>query len=92
MACAKQNEAVKTANDACSLCANLYITQSSRTTPEFIDFNFKEVIKSFLVWNVYITLFFAVDCTVLQEYWRVTSWKYSHSNRAQTCSSYVAGF
>ena len=35
------------------------------------------------VWNIYFTFCLAVvDCTFLVEYWRVTSWKYSHSNIA----------
>ena len=56
--------------------------------------NFEEVLKSFLVWNTYFTFFLpVVDCAFSLEYWRITWWKYSRSNIAETSSlCYVAGF
>ena len=48
-ACAKQNAAVKTASDACSLLAKYTLSALSRQRPSSLIINFKQVIKSFLV-------------------------------------------
>ena len=70
--CVEKTEAVKTAGDACSLLAKYTSDLVGQWT-------------GFLIWNIYFAFFLpVVDCTVLQEYWRVTSWKYSRSNIAQT--------
>ena len=92
-ACAKQIAAVN-ASDACSLLAKEALFDLVGQHPTLLIINFEQVINYFLVWNIYFIFFLpVVDCTFLLEYWRVTSWKYSLSNIAQTSSlCYVADF
>ena len=94
LACAKQNAAVKTASDACSLLAKYTLSDLVEQCLGSLIITFELVIKAFLVWNIYFTFFLPVaDCTFLQESWRVTSWKFGCSNIAQTSSlGYVAVF
>ena len=63
-ACVKQNTAVKTAIDACSLLGKRTFSDLVRQRPSSLIINFDQVIKPFLVWNIYFTFFLpVVDCT-----------------------------
>ena len=63
-ACVKQNTAVKTALDACSLLTKNIFSGLVGERPSSLIFNFQQVIKPFLVWNIYFTFFLTVvDCT-----------------------------
>ena len=55
--CAKQNAAVKTTNDACSLLAKQTLSDLFRQHPSLLIIEFEQVIQSFLVWNIYFTAF-----------------------------------
>ena len=63
-ACVKQNTAVKTALDACSLLTKNIFSGLVGERPSSLIFNFQQVIKPFLVWNIYFTFFLTVvDCS-----------------------------
>ena len=65
LACAKQNTSVN-ASDACSLLAKQTLFVLVGQSPSSVIINFEQVIKSFLVWNIYFTFFLpVVDCTFL---------------------------
>ena len=55
--CAKENAALKTANDACSLLAKKTLFDLAGEYPSSLIISFKKSIKSFLVWNIYLTFF-----------------------------------
>ena len=59
-ACVKQNTATKTAIDACSLFAKYTFFDLVRQRPSSLIINFDQVIKPFLVWNIYFTYFLLV--------------------------------
>ena len=64
LACVKQNTAVKTASDAYPLLAKYRLSDLVGQRPSFLIINFKQVMKPFLVWNIYLTFFLpVVDCT-----------------------------
>ena len=88
LACVKQNTAVKTAIDACSLLAKKTFSGLVGQCPNLLIINFEQVIKPFLIWNNYFTYFLPlVDCTsykstiksnciLLSCYVRVSEWIY----------------
>ena len=88
LACVKQNTAVKTAIDACSLLAKKKFSDLVGQCPNLLIINFEQVIKPFLIWNNYFTSFLPlVDCTsykstiksnciLLSRYVRVSEWIY----------------
>ena len=58
--------AMKTESDACSLLAKQTLPNLVGEYPSPLIINFKQVIKHFLVQNIYLT--FLIDCTFLQQY------------------------
>ena len=67
-ACAKQNAAAKNASGACSFLADWTFSDLVGQHPSPFSMNFENVIKYFLVWNIYFTFFLPmVDCTFSQE-------------------------
>ena len=58
--CLKQNTAVKTAIDVCSLSARLTFSDLVGKLASSLIINFEQVIKPFLVWNIYFTFFSSV--------------------------------
>ena len=89
LACVKQNTAVKTAIDACSLLGKRTFSDLVRQRPSSLIINFDQVIKPFLVWNIYFTFFLPVvdftfykstiksNCILLSCHVRVSEWIYS---------------
>ena len=69
------------------IISKIDIIWSIRTMPEFINFQLWTTYKIFLSLK-YLFRFFLTSWWLhfLLEYWRVTSWKYSRSNIAQTSS------
>ena len=53
LACEKQNTAVKTASDGCSLSAKHTLSDLVGQQPNSLIINFRKVIKPFLVWNIH---------------------------------------
>ena len=63
-ACVKQNTAAKTASDACALLSKSTLSDQIVQRPSSLIISFEQVIKPFLVWNIYFTFFLpVVDCT-----------------------------
>ena len=60
-ACVKQNTAVKTAINDCSLLAKYTFSYLVGEGASSLIINFEQVIKPFLVWNIYFTFFLSVD-------------------------------
>ena len=61
--CAKQNAAVNESN-ACSLLAKQTLFDLVRQRPSSLISNFEQVVKSFLVWNIYFSFFSPIaNCT-----------------------------
>ena len=60
LVCLKQNLAVKTAINACSLLARLTFSDLVGELASSLIINFEQVIKPFLVWNIYFTFFSSV--------------------------------
>ena len=66
--CAKQNTAVMSASDACSLLAKYTLPDLDEKRPSSLIINLEEVIRSFLVWSIYFIFFLpVVGCIFLQE-------------------------
>ena len=62
-ACVKQNTAVKTAIDVCSLLAKYTFSDLVGEPSSSLIINFEQVIETFLVLNIYFTFFLSVvDC------------------------------
>ena len=55
--------AIKNTSDAFSMLAKYTLSDLIGEPPSSLIINFEQVIKSFLVWNIYFT--FLVDCTFL---------------------------
>ena len=51
--CPKQNVAVRTASDTCSVLTSYTLSDLVWQRPSYFIINFEQVIKSFLVWNIY---------------------------------------
>ena len=61
--CAKQNAGVNT-SDACSLLAKWTLSDLVGQHPSSLIINFEHFVNSFLIWNIYFTLFLpSDDCT-----------------------------
>ena len=60
LVCAKQNTAVKTAINACSLLAKQTLSDLVGKGASSLIITFKQVIKPFLVLNIYFTFFLSV--------------------------------